>query len=221
MPLLLWLGNWQLDRAEQKKQIETEVAAALAANPVPLDQVLAKKSPNYSQAAFTALLDNQHIWLLDNRIYQGQAGYEVLVMAQTNQQSVWVSLGWIVASPNRQILPTVQLPDTEVSLNGTLYRSAEDMLILQAEQLEQGWPKRIQRIDFELMQNNMDSEVAPWVVYLNNSNSVALQPIWEPTNMSSLTHTGYAVQWFAMATFLTLFYLYTCFKRMPDDHHRP
>ena len=230
MPLLIGLGCWQLNRAEEKRAIEAKQAAALAASTVKLTQALAKEHPNFTQVGIDATLDRQHYWLLDNRLYKGKAGYEVIVLAQmagTNDAGpsyIWVSLGWIAGNYDRRVLPAINLPADIQQLTGTLYRSQESMFMLAPEQTENGWPKRIQRLDFELMQTQLatdfNAEILPWVLYLNTDSNMALQPIWTPTNMSSEKHSGYAFQWFAMATALTLLFLYAGIKRTLPNHDR-
>ena len=50
--------------------------------------------------------------------------------------------------------------------------------------------------------------VFPFPVRIDAGEPGALQVDWQVVNMSPQTHQGYAVQWFAMAAVLLVFYLF-------------
>ena len=55
----------------------------------------------------------------------------------------------------------------------------------------------------------------PYSVRLDAGQPGALRVDWEPINTQPEKHTGYAVQWFAMAIALVLFWVYSSLKRDP------
>ena len=77
--LLSGLGLWQLDRAEQKRQLldRYEVKAGTErirlGAPMEVDGAL-----RYQPAEVQGVMDTRHQFLLDNKVDQGRVGYHVL-----------------------------------------------------------------------------------------------------------------------------------------------
>jgi surfeit locus 1 family protein len=80
LPLLVALGVWQLNRAEEKrallalqKQQQSEESVLITGNsPDNLDALL------YRSVKVTGHYDSDHQFLLDNQVHQGKAGFFVL-----------------------------------------------------------------------------------------------------------------------------------------------
>jgi len=78
-PLLIILGVWQIHRGNEKKRIQVEFLKRQSANPIQLNQTVpVSVGKNYFPVLATGHFDNQHNFLLDNKIYQHHIGYEVL-----------------------------------------------------------------------------------------------------------------------------------------------
>ena len=75
LPLLLSLGFWQMHRAVAKQQLLNQFAQRSQQAPQPL----ADYEPVYTPVQVTGYYDSAHPILLDNRIVNHQAGYDVLV----------------------------------------------------------------------------------------------------------------------------------------------
>ena len=91
------LGNWQQERASQKR--------ALGA---------AQKMESLRGA-----FDPKHTLLLDNKLYRGRPGYQVVQPLRLGDgRHVLVNRGWAPAGATRAQLPEVRTPGGEVSLEG-------------------------------------------------------------------------------------------------------
>ncbi len=90
LPLLLGLGFWQLDRAEEKRQLQQEFIERQAQAPINITQLLAgplspqaignrdEQALHHLPVILQGKWLNDHNILLDNRIYQGRFGYEII-----------------------------------------------------------------------------------------------------------------------------------------------
>src|SRR5690606_411480 len=89
LPLLISLGFWQLAREQEKLALEQQYEARREQLPQALDTLDAQRDLQYTQVWAEGEPDNAHLFLLDNRIHAGRAGYEVLVPLLTDS-------GWLV-----------------------------------------------------------------------------------------------------------------------------
>jgi surfeit locus 1 family protein len=206
LPFLLRLGFWQLDRAEQKLQLQAEINKQKNL-PVLLD-VLESLNPvdiNNRDVVLAGEFDQERYWLLDNRVRQGKVGYEVIVPYKLRSQE-WlvVNLGWVQAPALRNELPIISLPRGDQKIYGHLHRPSINAMIDNSEQ-NVGWPKRIQQIDIELLQAQFEQDfIQPLLVRISATDNNAFAVEWRAVNSSRSKHIGYATQWFAMSFVLLL-----------------
>lgn len=78
LPVLLWLGTWQLQRADEKRALLASYEARRGAEPVSPGQLEGLRDPAYVRVRLHGRFDQRHTLLLDNRLRNGQAGVEVL-----------------------------------------------------------------------------------------------------------------------------------------------
>ena len=127
-PLLVYLGLWQLERAEEKAAIIERYdnnRSKKIANITDLDD----KSDLQYRPAFVngPLISDQRIFL-DYKVKNGKPGYEVyehLVfkdLRNRTDKALLVNRGWIQASLNREILPDVKSIASGQKYKGTLYK---------------------------------------------------------------------------------------------------
>ncbi|MCF7980482.1 MAG: SURF1 family protein [Pseudomonadales bacterium] len=235
MPVLLRFGFWQIERAEEKKQLEQDYNQRMLAQPISLQQAFALKDRAYVRVALTGTFDNQRLVLLDNKIFQGRVGYEVItpfVLASPLTISVgeqalqtidflWVNRGWISLGENRKQLPKIPQVESPQRIIVGIDIPAGEPFILADEPYQGVWPEVVQKVDVERMSERYREETslhgAPFMVRLAQSSPGALQMIWQPINMIPAKHLGYALQWFTMALALTLLYLYVTIKRRKEN----
>jgi cytochrome oxidase assembly protein ShyY1 len=211
LPVLVRLGFWQLAREEEKRELLAVYESRQQEQPVPFATLNAADDLQYTQVSFTAQPDNLHLFLLDNRIYQGRVGYEVLQAAHTDSGAVvFINRGWVAQGATRAEMPKIAgLPDT-LDVRGSIYVPVGDPVVLDDELISDGWPKVVQVLDLERMQSAaaIKGVLFPYTVRVAEGVEGALVRYWPVINLSPEMHRGYAVQWFAMALALTLLYLY-------------
>ena len=62
-------------------------------------------------------------------------------------QWLLVNRGW-VGSDSRDVFPQITSPEETVELNGTAYHPLGEAFMLGEDVWNEGWPKRIQALDF-------------------------------------------------------------------------
>lgn len=217
--LLMRLGFWQIERAEEKQKLQAQFDQQSSLPPIALaasiqaaaDQGLAQGNQRLS---FAGYFDNQHMLLLDNRIKNGSVGYEVLAPFTTDQgASLLVNRGWIEGFADRRQLPVVPPVEEHVELIAKVYVPLGEPVLLQADQWSEQWPIVVQSVDIDRLAQRMDISFYPYLLRIEAAESGALLVDWPAVNTRAEKHWGYAVQWFLMAAALLVFWLYSSIKR--------
>jgi len=211
MTLLLGLGNWQVNRAQEKqalvdakqgRQLEPPLRLGGAA----IDAQLDRFRPALAGGRY---VDDQQ-WLLDNRLYRGQPGYHVFSLMQLdNGTQLLVNRGWVSVGESREFLPSLPLPQGRVELQGHLDSPESVGLVLGeppvgsiAEQV------LLQSLDIQALSEARGLQLLPLALVIDAGQAGALQYDWSPVEtISPEKHLGYAVQWFALALALLIIYL--------------
>ncbi|MBX2879790.1 MAG: SURF1 family protein [Granulosicoccus sp.] len=220
---MLWLGNWQLDRAALKLTMQEAAEQANVATAVP---ILSIQDYNQAAARFRRisvegeyLSDRQLLW--DNRTHRGQAGYEVVTpLRLSNGQLVLLNRGWIAMGQWRDQLPDVALPATVIGqtvlLEGYVSAPSKGFASGPAMQATDQWPRVLQYFDYDQISKALQAPLLPVVVQgqalderaqavtVLTSRPEWLTANWQPAASGPTKHYSYAFQWFAMAAALTV-----------------
>jgi surfeit locus 1 family protein len=211
LPLMLSLGSWQLQRAQEKLELQGQYAARQNEAPVALEQLSVDGDLQYRQAELTGRYDNAHNFLLDNRIHQGQAGYDVITPLITEAGTVvLINRGWLPQGATRAQLPPIAAIEGRVTVSGSVYVPVGTQLVL-GEVAAEGWPRVIQTLDplpMAAAAGYAGANVFPHSVRVADGAPGVLVRDWPVISMTPERHQGYAVQWFAMAAMLLGLYLY-------------
>lgn len=221
LPLLLGLGFWQLDRAEQKKAWLARLEAGLRQEPVELDS----SATDYPAVAFRRVIargsyDPAHQLLLDNQVRDRQVGYLVLtpLRLEGTDIAVLVDRGWVAAPLDRTQLPDIGLAAGALTVRGVADKGPSAGLRLgEAAIAADQWPLRLQYLDYALLERRLPYPLLPYVIRLDADQPHGYRRDWQPTpQMGPATHLGYAVQWFGLAIALVVIYLVVNTRRMEN-----
>lgn len=210
LPVFVTLGFWQLERAQEKQQLAESAAQRRAAEP----RMLAELPETAEELAYRrVILEGEFIpgrdFLLDNRIFQGKYGVEVLSpFQQVDGTVVLVNRGWMAADPARRSLPQVPVVEGPQRLLGSVYVSPGEAYVLGEIQTGDVWPRMVQAVDIGAIEQVLGQSLFPYSVRLQADSSAALTVDWQVINVSPDKHRAYAVQWFSMAVVLVLIYLW-------------
>ena len=228
--MLVGLGVWQLQRADYKQGLQDLYEQRSAATAVGLTELSAEQDIAYLQIRLQGWFDNEHHFLLDNRVLNGRVGYEVispflLEPAIINQSGdvfdlIWINRGWIPMLASRNELPDIKPVMQSVELNGQLVNPS-DTFVLADVPLSGQWPEVVQRIDLLQMTERLSGvqaqgetrQIAPYLFRAAVGQAGSFQINWQAINTSPQKSLGYAVQWFLMALVLTGLYFWTCIRQ--------
>jgi surfeit locus 1 family protein len=217
------LGFWQLQRAEFKKQIQERYDERIVQMPLSLNE-LARLDPNdldFYPVRVKGKFDNAHTVLLDNKIYKGQLGYEVITPLEPeastgSKQLLLVSRGWVPRGRKREQLPKIEAVYDVKELFGYA-KVPEAKAFRLGANVESGiesdkpiWPLRMQQLDkisMAQLADGLGRPVYPVILLLAPEQPGELQRIWQqPADTKAVKkHHGYAVQWFLLAGILGIF----------------
>lgn len=221
LPLLLSLGFWQLNRAEQKRSMLQQFQARHHQAPVSLAALIIQKAKQkdirYLPVQVQGYFDNAHSILLDNQFYQHQAGYYVLTpcFPVVKQSAVLINRGWIPRTTNRLQLPSIPPLSGMQKLTGIVQLPTAKPFTLGSIADNQTWPWRIEALVIPKIQQRLGYEIAPFVILLDPTQAGGFARDWQPINtaLPPQRHVAYAVQWFALALTLLILYLVISIKR--------
>jgi cytochrome oxidase assembly protein ShyY1 len=200
LPVVLSLGSWQLERAEEKRRFEAaylDRIGALAAAPGPA-------VADFQRIRLVGSYQAGHDFLLDNQTRDGQIGYGVISLFRAEDGRGWlVNRGFLPGDRARRSRPEVRTPEGTVSLVGLVWPELGLLPVFGEDRWSEGWPKLIQRLEVARMAAAAENVMA---------NEVRLEPaqpgVFDPAptelNMPAAKHTGYAVQWFGLAAALAI-----------------
>ncbi len=211
LPLLLSLGYWQLERAQQKRTLLTKFNLQQAQPPQSINGMSLSEIanlPDYLRVSAEGEFDNKHIWLIDNKHRQSKVGFEVVQLFKVREgSSVLVNRGWIRGMRLRTELPDITTVEGPV----TLFASARQMTnyrMLDSEHSATGWPRIVLQIEVASAKQALNVNVAKKLLYLDDLSPAALVGEWKTINIQPEKHTGYAVQWFAMAFAVVIWFCF-------------
>jgi len=201
--LLAWLGVWQLRRAEESRGFAQRFAAAL-------DEPALTRAPDElaDELRFRRLEVNGRYapdrqFLLDDRVHDGVAGYEVLTPFPLvdDPRVLLVNRGWVPADPDRRVLPDVRvdsvprrvtgraerLPRPGLRLGATLPGEATSpvAVVLYPTAAELATLAREPLLDYELL--------------LDADEPAGFVRDWRAPGLAPERHLAYAGQWFLFA----------------------
>ena len=218
LPLLIWLGIWQLGRAEEKT-LQRARWETLEAVEWPLPGKAIEGQPVIIEGRY--LPERQ--WLLDNRTRDGRVGYEVLTLFRPDSDpalvrpesgpALVINRGWIAGPRQRNQLPEVNVTGDRVKLLARVSDWPSPPVVGSVER-EASWPKRVQALTPEIAVETSRQAVSDVFLRLADSQQPgALQADWAPSRMGVDTHYGYAAQWFGLAIALTVLSIVASFRK--------
>lgn len=214
LPLLLALGAWQLDRAEQKRvflklQEQGEVAETLHLSTAIENNTEALR---YRKVEATGSYDESHQFLIDNQISAGKVGYFVLTpfILPGEAKAVLVNRGWIPLNQDRSVLPDLSINKAQTSISGRINNfPGVGIKLAGADLPTDTWPSVVQVVDSKILAKKLGYPLFQFQIELDKDSADGFKREWHATTiMLPEQHTAYAVQWFALALTLTIIFIW-------------
>lgn len=212
LPLMIGLGLWQLDRAEQKQHLQAEFDRRQQQPAVRLYPVLEDaEALRFRRVIARGRYEPEHQILIDNRVHQGQAGYHVLTPLRLGDGTVrvLVNRGWVPVGQDRAVLPALDTPRGLVEVTGlAAVPQTKGFHLGGARPPGEGWQPVWQYLDLKLYRGSVAYPLQPVVILLDPDNaSGGFVRQWARLDAGIATHQGYAFQWFMLAVTLTGIYI--------------
>ena len=231
--LFIWLGNWQLGRAdfkqlERDKIIHNTKLPAISIKPEfkNIKNMLGRKTVT------SGSFDTAHEAVVAFHKYRGQPGFLVLTpfLIDGTDTSVLVIRGWIAQSLSRGFTRLPFIPKSEkgkIELRGIVDRvpSVGRKSGKPDGQFANQWPKMLIYADVDWYRKKLNRKFMPYAVKQTYHNSAGLIADWKAfavhrERMPPEKHLGYAFQWFSLAIVLLVLYFSLNAKRIQPDKER-
>ncbi len=221
-PLLLSLGFWQLDRAEQKRVLDEDFRSRQSAAATDLNQVAELRNDTDAMLWRKVTIDGAFSGgvnvLLDNQVLNGEVGYFVYTPFKLRDENVWVLLnrGWIAAGERRDHAPKVTADEATLRISGDVKTPPITGILLAENILESlgDGTVRLQKLEMDKVENYLGARLLPYIVRLDAKSPAGFVRHWQLPGSGEAKHLGYAFQWFAMAAALMLIFLVLNIKRI-------
>jgi surfeit locus 1 family protein len=204
------LGNWQLGRAEEKRDLAAKFGAA---GPAIEWRQLPPDAPRYTRVSLRGHYDPAHQFLLDNLSHESVAGVEVLTPFLLDDGSaVIINRGWQPFGATRQELPDVAVDGEMRTVVGRIDELPRPGIWLKAPPAA-GWPQLVQYPDMDELSRQLGRKLAPRQVLLDPAVPDGYLRDWSLPGTPIDRHIGYAVQWFAFAALAGAIWLVLSFRK--------
>lgn len=208
LALLLALGGWQLQRADEKSALLASQEARRQAPAQPIGELERSADPAFQRVLLRGYFDAEHSLLLDNRTRDGRVGVELLQPFYDQPSGLWLLLnrGWL-PWPDRRKPVSFSTPAGALQLQAWIYVAPGESFQLQADQPGNAWPQLLTRVDAGALWRQLGRAGWPYELRLLPG-PAAYQADWAVVAMGPEKHLGYAVQWFALAVALACLFIY-------------
>lgn len=217
--VMVKLGFWQLERAEQKRQLFSDYEQQKSedeAIPFAKLKQVSPESDRFRYVEVTGQFLQQPVFFLDNQIEKGIVGYEVIALFQpraNSQTNLPVNMGWLPAPKSRKVLPEVSIPQGMKQLTGFLYFPSDNPFTTNTYETDlTAGTIRIQQFQPAAVAKQLDIALTNSVLLLETPEGIGWQRDWKPQVMSPEKHQGYALQWFSLAIACLVIFLFAVIK---------
>lgn len=200
---LLSLGFWQLDRADEKRDIGNAIVLAQlsSAQLVKTDDILYKE---HYRVLLKGYYDNDKQFIYDNQIVKGNAGYYVLTPFVLNAKvAILVNRGFVPWHGKRGELIDIKIDKRPTTIEVGLIKPKQRIELKQQE-VSKTFPMLIQSLDIERLSQLSNYQIIPMLAQLDLKADNGFFRQWKPFYGSVDKHLGYALQWFLMALVLSI-----------------
>jgi len=220
----IWLGFWQLSRAEQKEALLAEYAAGQQKQ-IEITAANADSLSRYQRVSISGRYDPVHQILLDNMpSHSGRPGFRVLTPLLSSAGWLLVDRGWLPLGATRAELPNVSVGEADRNITGTLDSLPKPGITLESAPVpaDAPWPRVLSFPTQTALEQQLGHKLIPGVLLLDSSHPDGYERIWEAhLGFKPERHIGYAVQWFAFAVVAVAIFILMGFRTKKATDERP
>lgn len=221
LPVLLRLGFWQLDRAEEKRELIALFQQQNELGPLDIkDKIKLDERLNYRSAVVEGQYNTSRQIFIDNKIHQGKTGVFVMTPFKLNDSnySILVNRGWVPMAADRSGLPVIETTNKSLQLSGKIKLFTKQPFTVGNQfQSNESWPALMQWINKADIEKKSGLKLLPYIFLLDNEEQSGYVRNWKPVVMQPEKSTSYAVQWFSLALALVIIYIVVNLKSSKDE----
>jgi cytochrome oxidase assembly protein ShyY1 len=193
---MMFLGFWQLNRLEVKRQLNDSIITRTAERVMPMADVLTKNANpqdlEWRRVSLTGTYKTEEAITVINRSQNNTAGYNVVVPLYTNDGVVIINRGFVPLA-----ITSPPSPTTPVTIVGFL-RLSQQRSALGAIDSSDPEANEFQRFDIPRIAAGINADVAPMFVQVIEENPTTAGPWPSVVGLPALgegSHLSYAFQW--------------------------
>ena len=229
--ICLLLGRWQLERAEQRREIAATLQAGRLAPALTLQpDIPATELQAWRPAQASGQWRPEWSVLLDNRNLDGRPGLWLATPLMLDQHhAVLVLRGWMERPIANRPVAKIPTATADVRINGELALRVPRLFELwtseanAAASLPRGWKgalqpvvgeidpnllPRLQNLDLENYAQRTGIRFLPAVLMQHSGGDAeGLKRVWPEPSLDSDKNVGYAMQWFGFAGIVMIAFL--------------
>lgn len=212
--ILISLGFWQLARAEGKKEILLKKQLSGAKKSIKLSSLIDLSSDKlrFRETEMAGQYDQQHQFLIDNQINNGQAGFFVMTPFKVDgmNKAVLINRGWVPITKDRRVFPNVTISTLTTAVKGRINNFPVVGIHLDGAEIPtEGWPSIVQVVDSQVLSKKLGYSLFPFQIELDSKMKDGYSRNWKKKSvMLPEKHIAYAVQWFGLAITLTILFIW-------------
>jgi surfeit locus 1 family protein len=213
------LGRWQWAKGNLR-EAQAEEFRRGSEQPVDLGARSLSAVERFQRVRVSGHFDAAHQFLLDNRTYDGRAGYEVLTpLDRADGATILVDRGWVPFTGYRDKVPDVAFAP---AANDAIVGRVDE---LPSAGLESGrappdaqapWPKVTTYPNAAELRAALGRMTESRILLLDPRVPNGYVREWQPPGMPAIRHWSYAVQWWAFAVLAIVLWLILGFKKRSD-----
>ena len=193
------LGNWQRHRVAEKEALREQYE--LAAHQPPLELTAASADAaalRFRPVRATGEFDGPRQILIDNKVYAGRPGYDVVTPLKLagGERYVLVDRGWIALGAHRSELPQAPPPVGEVRVAGRINLPPARYMELGMD-AEAGAVR--QNLDIERIATATGLPLLPFLIEQSGDAGDSLVRDWAAPDFGIDQHRSYMLQWYSLA----------------------
>ena len=220
LALFVSLGRWQWHRGEARQQTWADFDREIQLPPVDAPSRF-DDAPRFRAIRLRGHFDGEHQFLLDNRFYKENVGYEVLTPFIVNDgRRLLVNRGWVPFLGYRDKLPDVSLPHDaladELIITGRLDElPAAGLASGRAPpSTDASWPKLTSFPTHDELVLALGDKLDHRILQMTSGpGNFEHEPT--PPGLPPVRHFSYAIQWWGFALVLLVLYFGLNFRKVP------
>jgi len=208
------LGVWQLDRAEQKRELARQRAERAAAEPLAIgDEPVDPEAVRHRRVTVRGELEADGQILIDGRRHAGVTGFHVITPLRIagSERRILVNRGWVAAM-------TATVPTALVTVTGTAdVPSAPALALHSGQDAAKAWGARWPYLTLPLYAATVSHPLQTVIVLQDPADPHGFVREWPRDLPKEGMHIGYALQWFAFSLIgLVVFLRLSCTRGLAD-----